>query len=202
MRFPRRLPRILIRHVLAAAALFAQLVVAIGAPLPAMRTAKSGGVPFPCLNHPCGCSTSEQGWAGDCCCFTLEEKLAWAEAHGIEPPPHVRATVEARKAALKPKAKPTCCAKHEKACCETAANKPEEKPAATEAPAVRWVSGVFVQKCRGDGPAGLLKGEVSIPPAHTLEVRTAQPVCGCVGAFDSHPFPTLSRPPIPPPRVS
>ena len=81
MRSPRPLPPHLLRHVVAAAALLGQVVAAVGAPVPSRALAnKSASVPFPCLGHPCGCSTSEQGWAGDCCCFTLEEKLAWADA--------------------------------------------------------------------------------------------------------------------------
>lgn len=205
MRLPRRIRRFPTRHALAVVALLAQLVVAVGAPLPAARVAKGASAPFPCQNHPCGCSTPEKGWAGDCCCFTLEEKLAWAEARGIEPPAHVRATVEGRKAARlkeKQKAKSACCAKHAKlSCCETP-SEPAGEPATASAPPVRWVSGVFVQKCRGDGPAGLLKIEVSIPPAHAPDVRAARPDCGGVAAFDVYPFPTPVRPPIPPPRAS
>ena len=84
MRSPRPLPPHLLRHVVAAAALLGQVVAAVGAPVPSRALAnKSASVPFPCLGHPCGCSTSEQGWAGDCCCFTLEEKLAWADARDI-----------------------------------------------------------------------------------------------------------------------
>src|SRR5207249_11117235 len=122
MRLPRRLRRLPTRHLLAVAALFAQLVIATGAPVLSPRAAsKSGTTPFPCQNHPCGCTTPEQGWAGDCCCFTLEQKLTWAEERGIEPPPHVRPMVDARKAAAQKKQAKPCCVKHEKAvCCESA----------------------------------------------------------------------------------
>jgi hypothetical protein len=54
--------------------------------LPAL-SAKDLGQPFPCRNHPCGCQNAEQCWR-NCCCFTPEEKLAWAEVHGIVPPPY------------------------------------------------------------------------------------------------------------------
>ena len=204
MLLPRRVRRLPIRHVLAVAALFAQLIAATGAPVLSPRAAaKNGATPFPCQNHPCGCTTSEQGWAGDCCCFTLEQKLAWAEERGIEPPAHVRPAVEARKK----KAKPSCCAKHEtRSCCEPAtelaAPPHADEPAATEAPAVRWVAGVFAQKCRGDGPAGLLKVEVSLAPTHPSEVRASRPECGRVAAFDSHATRAPRQPPVPPPRVS
>jgi hypothetical protein len=197
MRFPRRIRRVSLRPVLAVVALFAQLVAATGAPVLSPRTTKTTATPFPCQDHPCGCTTPEQGWAGDCCCFTLEQKLAWAEARGIEPPAHVRPAVEARKAAQK-KTK-SCCTKHEKpTCCETT-------PAATEtteAPTVRWVAGVFAQKCRGEGPAGLLKFEAGANPELPPEVRVTRPEADRVAPFEARAVCTSFRPPIPPPRVS
>lgn len=66
-------------------------------------------VAYPCQHRPCGCMTAAQCWRGDCCCFTLEEKLAWAEANGIEPPQHVRPMVEARRQQSAVAAKPSCC---------------------------------------------------------------------------------------------
>lgn len=47
---------------------------------------QAAGVPFPCRGHRCGCASPAACWAGDCCCFTLAEKIAWAEARGVEPP--------------------------------------------------------------------------------------------------------------------
>ena len=71
--------------------LISQLVTAVGVPVPLpTRTKPNAGVPFPCQNRPCGCLTSEQCWAGDCCCFSYEEKLRWAEANGVVPPAPVR----------------------------------------------------------------------------------------------------------------
>jgi hypothetical protein len=186
---------------LAVAAIFAQLVAATGAPVFSPRATKSGAITFPCQNHPCGCSTHDQCWAGDCCCFTLEEKLRWAEERGIEPPAHVRPLVESRKLAKQKKAKPSCCAQHEKApCCEA------EKPVAVKpapVPTVKWVAGVFAQKCRGDGPAaGLFKFEVGFPPAHSLKVRAPRSARDFTRPCDSHLVSISFRPPIPPPRVS
>lgn len=197
MRCPRRTRRVSLRPMLAVVALFAQLVAATGAPVIAPRNTKTAATPFPCQDHPCGCATPEQGWAGDCCCFTLEAKLAWAEARGIEPPAHVRPAVEARKAAQK-KTK-SCCAKHEKpTCCETE----PAAPKTTEAPALRWVAGVFAQKCRGEGPAGLLKFEAGAAPAFDPEVRVSRPEADWLASFEVRVVRTSFRPPIPPPRLS
>jgi hypothetical protein len=98
------------RRLTASLALLAYVGATLGFPLPApVRNSKDASRPYPCQNRPCGCLTAEQCWAGDCCCFTLEEKLAWAEANGIEPPEHVRPLVEARKSRrAQTKEKPCC----------------------------------------------------------------------------------------------
>jgi hypothetical protein len=191
MRSIRRILRRLTRPALAVAALFAQLVAATGAPVFSPHVAKAGAIPFPCQANPCGCSTSEECWAGDCCCFTLEEKVAWADAHGVEPPAHARAAVAARK--VKPK--PACCA--ERSCCS-----PTSAAPAPAKPVVKWASAALVRKCRGEAPADSLKLQVSVPPACPSEVRAPRPACGRVTAFAANPFFTFVRPPIPPPRVS
>ena len=205
MRLPRPLPRCDWRHFVALAGLLAQVFAATGAPVFARPSAgKQGAIPFPCQNHPCGCQTSEQGWAGDCCCFTLEEKLAWADARGITPPEHVRPTVEARKHARE--SETSCCAKKAKphSCCDSA---DEPAPSAPERAqvnklGVRWVAGVFAQKCRGEGPAGLLKLELISVPAHTSASRDG------AGPVDSVREPNVRltsaphAPPTPPPRTS
>lgn len=201
-RFLRRLPR----QFLAVAALLSQLVVAMGAPAFSPRSAKTGAIPFPCQDHPCGCTTSEQGWAGDCCCFTLEQKLAWAEERGIEPPAHVRSMVEARKAATrKPAAKPSCCAKREKpSCCADEVTAPiVEKPVTTApAPVVKWTAAVFAQKCRGEGPTGLAASEVSIAPTLAVTPRPARPRSVFARPTDTVARSIFSQPIDPPPRVS
>jgi hypothetical protein len=100
------------RDVMAVLTLVSHLAVTFGLPLPSLSSSKlkDGSRPFPCQNRPCGCLTADECWKGDCCCFTLEEKLAWAEANGIEPPEHVRPLVESRKGRqAKPKWK-SCCA--------------------------------------------------------------------------------------------
>jgi hypothetical protein len=80
-----------LRDVIVVLTLVSHLMLTFGIPLPApSRKKPTDGVPYPCQSRPCGCVTAEQCWAGDCCCFSIEEKLAWAEANGVEPPEHVR----------------------------------------------------------------------------------------------------------------
>ncbi len=45
----------------------------------------AGSDPFPCQDCNCGCLTAEQCWTS-CCCYTPEERSAWAIEHGVEPP--------------------------------------------------------------------------------------------------------------------
>src|ERR1051326_338719 len=68
--------------------LLAYLLTALPIPVSA-TTAREVGTPFPCQGHSCGCQTAEQCWRG-CCCFSPEEKLAWARSHGIQPPEYAQ----------------------------------------------------------------------------------------------------------------
>lgn len=106
-----RTPVVRPRATLVVLTLVSHLFATLGFPLPSptRATSKESGRPFPCQSRPCGCRTYDECWAGDCCCFTLEEKLAWAAENGIEPPPHVRPLIEAREARLPHKKKSCCC---------------------------------------------------------------------------------------------
>jgi hypothetical protein len=205
MRLPRLLPTIHSRQILAAAVVFAQVIAATGAPVfVTQKPGTSAEVPHPCQGHACACATSEQSWTGDCCCFTLEEKLAWAETRGIEPPEHVRPLVAERAAAKKAKSccskpkKRSCCAEHEpKACSE----EPPPPPEPSE-PKLKWVVSVFAQKCRGDGPAGLLELGASIAPVLPSAPREPRPARDFDRPTDTPVRFTSFQPPIPPPRAS
>lgn len=71
---------------------------------PALPPAPVATDSYPCQSRACGCLTAEKCWAGDCCCSTLEDKLAWAAARRIEVPGHGRPMVAARAKSAKPKA--------------------------------------------------------------------------------------------------
>lgn len=70
-----------------AAAGLAFFVATVGVPLPAGRT-KDRSIPFPCMDRPCGCHDAA-GCKAHCCCFSSEEKLAWAAEHEVDPTPFV-----------------------------------------------------------------------------------------------------------------
>src|SRR5262245_25224990 len=90
------------RRLIAAVALLGQFAATFGLPSPA--SAKDKSTPYPCMNHACGCRNAEECWRG-CCCFSNVEKVAWADANGVEIPDYVR-TAAASEQAAKPK---KCC---------------------------------------------------------------------------------------------
>src|SRR5437764_8818198 len=98
------------RRLCAGVVLVAYLLTAGGVPLP-LPPEKDLSQPFPCQDHACGCRSAEECWR-HCCCYTPEEKLAWARAHGIEPPAYAERPAAER-------AEPVCrhCAEHVDACC-------------------------------------------------------------------------------------
>jgi hypothetical protein len=71
------------RRYVATLSLLHYLALLVGIPLP-MPAAKDSSRPFPCQHHRCGCQNAEQCWK-HCCCFTNEQKLAWARANGVTP---------------------------------------------------------------------------------------------------------------------
>ena len=73
-----------VRRLFTGLVLIAYLITAVGLPLPAIA-GKDCSEPFPCQNHACGCQSAEQCWR-HCCCFSPEEKLAWAIANRVAVP--------------------------------------------------------------------------------------------------------------------
>ncbi len=70
----------------------AYLLVALEIPLPVF-VHKDSSQPFPCQDHACGCQSAEQCWRS-CCCFTAEERWAWARAHDVQPPAYAEKPAE------------------------------------------------------------------------------------------------------------
>ena len=75
------------RRACATAFLGTYLLATIGYPIE-LPSAVDASVPFPCQHHQCGCHSAEQCWS-HCCCFTHEQKLAWAKAHRVSVPEHL-----------------------------------------------------------------------------------------------------------------
>jgi hypothetical protein len=109
------------RRLLVMLTVLGHLLATFGLPLPAPRRTKStAGIPYPCQNRPCGCLSSEQCWQS-CCCFTLQERLAWARANGVEPPAFVRQLAQsATSVSPRPATPESCCCDHSEPAAEAA----------------------------------------------------------------------------------
>jgi hypothetical protein len=75
----------------------------IGLPVP---TGPAAGERYPCEHGRCGCRTADQCWH-HCCCHSVAQRLAWAEANGVTPPRWVE---EAAPPASTSRSAATCCA--------------------------------------------------------------------------------------------
>ena len=114
-RFGRKAKARLGRTAVALLMIANHVVIALGVPLPmpAAGSPLSAGEMFPCMNCLCGCRTAEHCWR-HCCCYSMTQKLAWAKAHGVEPPAFVReaAEKEAKSAAAPATPEPKKCCPH------------------------------------------------------------------------------------------
>ncbi|CAN5620742.1 hypothetical protein BH11PLA2_BH11PLA2_19500 [soil metagenome] len=145
--------------------------------------------PFPCMNRPCGCATYDECWAGDCCCFTMAEKLAWARANDITPP---STATSVKKSCCESEA--SCCAKPAKPECPVCA-KSDAKTAT-----VHWVNASMARKCQGKADAGPTQLPVSIPPTPSTSPMTSERSLDSFTLVNDHVSSRTLLPAIPPPK--
>jgi hypothetical protein len=179
------------RRLCAGLVLVSYLATASGVPLP-LPTDKDLSQPFPCQDHACGCRSAPECWR-HCCCFTPEEKLAWAHHHGIEPPAYAeRPTHHCADCDqdAEPSAHP-CCAARSGGCCHTSER--------LSAPGRGWVIGLTALRCRGLSTVWVTSSSV-LPPLPPLAWHPWQPLDSTL----SYPAGLLAArsltPPDPPPR--
>ena len=73
------------RAIISLLALGAYLITILGIPLPVAAKKNGDDTPYPCQDHPCGCLSAVECWKS-CCCFSPEERLAWAKRNHVTPP--------------------------------------------------------------------------------------------------------------------
>jgi hypothetical protein len=203
-----------VRRLVALAALFGFLGGTVGVPLPHFRLAKDRSKPFPCQDHACGCASAEQCWRS-CCCFTNQQKLAWAADHDVQPPEYVYVAA-ARELSAAPvsaccqQTRKVCCG-HDEACCEEhheqdvaafVANHDPHGVAAAPATSwsIDWVSAIDARKCQGQAELWLTLGAVTRPPAKT-EIDLQPFSCGFVCCRLHSLIGIGDAPAAPPPRA-
>lgn len=96
-------------------ALLSMLVLASSLGIPTIEwKSLTTGAAYPCQFHNCGCKDASTLWR-NCCCYTLEQKVAWARSRGIKVPNHVQQKL--KNVATAASSKRSCCDK--RATCST-----------------------------------------------------------------------------------
>ncbi len=152
-----------LRRMLVAAALGGFLAATVGIPVVVpSRNGKDRSQPYPCMDHACGCHSAEACWR-QCCCFTNQEKLAWAAEHHVRPPGYVFAAAAKEKAVA---SHSSCCQREHDSCCEERESCCEEDHvAASDAWSIEFVSAIQARRCQGQAELWLALGDVMPPPA-------------------------------------
>lgn len=162
------------------AALVGYGIASFGVPV-ARPTGKDLSKPFACANRACGCMNADDCWK-HCCCFTREQKLAWAVEHGV----HIPAWV------LNEKPR-SCCQQKQLAggCCS--------KPQSEEK--TKWVLGIAARKCRGQGVDWFSTAAV-VPAPPRVVWQQSNLYCGDIPVASISFYSAHRPPPVPPPRIS
>jgi hypothetical protein len=203
MRTRRRLHNLVVRVrrcLVVGMMLAGYALAAVGFPLPA--AVKDVSRPYPCQGHACGCLNAEQCWRS-CCCYSAEEKVAWARQHQVEAPAEVVAEAERgwRSPRLRDQQKTAakaccCCCSHDKA-----PESPARSAAAPPTKKTNWIDGVSARHCRGLG-TDWLSGAVAPPPSPHFTWMFDWSVAGRLLPPDDVVHSLPSAPPAPPPRGS
>lgn len=195
----------LLRSLLVGIAILTFLIDALGVPLPLPPSSKPGP-PFPCQNRPCGCASAEECWR-HCCCFTPEQRIAWAREHNVAVPDYAQKASEGgwsdrprrvQEADPPPAATCCCCCKEEHAPSAAPASKGSSPLKET---ARRWQSGMASRACKGEN--GLWHtGLAALSPPPRLNWAYEWNTCGDVISPRFSCERRLCPPPLPPPRFS
>lgn len=158
------------------------LVTTVGFPLPTF-VSKDTSKPFPCQKRACGCRTAAECW-DHCCCFSDEEKLAWAEANHVDPPASFMARMEAKRSKVVQVAssasKPSCCHSSDscpscgttdqtKSCCACESTK-KSNDQRVEAE-VDYILVMEAARCQGTDLSWLCIKVTTLPPVSVIVKR-------------------------------
>jgi hypothetical protein len=200
--------------------LVAYFATAVGFPLGASPR-KIQGQPFPCQDHPCGCRTAEDCWR-HCCCYSPEERLAWAESHRVQPPPYaerpsthgwhelrLRDRAEACSAcsqqvgpkAQRPGSKDCCSGKAKAASCRSCHAPLTKTCSSKEKTGSRSPTTIGVLRCQGFSTLWVHSGTVP-PPNQAVAWTPSLTPTGWLPGWNAFAQPIPVAPPDPPPRFS
>jgi len=167
-------------------AMVAYCASAIGVAIPMpVAVPKASGESFPCQHHHCGCHSAEQ-CRRSCCCFSPEQKLAWARANGVSE--HAILGGDAQVASTKSRGK---------SCCQKGGHSASKH---SKDDATPWVHLISAAKCQGIATLWITIG-VALPPSQgdtctSIVLLPSETITPMDNAWSSTSFP----PPVPPPR--
>lgn len=203
LRVNKTVRRRLMRHT--ARLLTVVLLVALF-PLPVIsvpsHAVKDLSTPFPCQHRRCGCMSAAQ-CKKKCCCFSAEQKVAWAKKNGVS----VSDVVELADVPRNPPATASCCeakssakkchlAPMEKSSCQTS----KCKIAGKQKGRVQVAIAAMVFKCRGVAVTAFGQPAYVLPdvvPSSVVAELTSEKVYCRTPIFN----PPDLDPPVPPPRL-
>lgn len=186
MLHPRMRSRL--RRGLTAAAAVAFALASLGVSWTAAPR-KDRSVAFPCMDRACGCHDAAS-CKKQCCCFSDDEKLAWAASRGVDPSPFVSQTAAHRRS---------------RSCCDVRQAKPSRSAScATDCHAerrdsLRIVSIAAVRHCHGLAQLWSILG-AALPAAGAARYEFDWESAGTVAQRTPEPIRRQTSPPTPPPR--
>jgi hypothetical protein len=195
-----RLATINMRRLTCALLLLSFLATAVGFPV-FHHESKQTSEPFPCQHHACGCVDADHCWR-QCCCYSPQEKLAWARKHGVEPPTFAIAAAgesPQRSTRLSQQSNSNSCAVvtggNSLACCDSHQHEGNDESQRRVGLAI----GDLVRHCRGLSPLWSVLG-AALPPPPTVTWDFQWDVVGWIQPIDSQAISIETTPPVPPPR--
>ncbi len=178
-----RRSRPLKQRLLCAVLAVAHAVTVMGFPVPSLA-GEQDSTPYICRGHQCGCRSAQQCW-NNCCCFTREQRIAWATANHVTPPEYFVQSAEP------PTKKRSCCEQHEHC---------HEIPVPAKADPHDHSPAVNAPKCRGVATLWLATGAMTPPPS-PVQWAYEWVVVGSVNAAYYCTSEICSLPAVPPPRA-
>src|SRR5207244_2374733 len=99
----------------------------------------------------CGCRTAEECWR-HCCCFSPEQRLAWAQDRGIQPPEYAERPSVQGWQTTRLRDRESCCANHadeKKPCCHDSSAAKTKRDGPASPAARKWILGIARLHCKG-----------------------------------------------------
>ena len=152
--------------------------------------------PFPCQNRPCGCMSAAQ-CKKKCCCFSDEQKLAWAKRNDVDASEVVASTKKCHTASES--APHVCCTIKNVAKAQVAHR--QSKAKTTSNPRYKIVIGSVADDCQGLAKTAAGQSVFLIPPTATLNPLIESIVERFV-IQGLVPVQAIAEPPVPPPRIA